>query len=112
MATMVMGSPSRLAQEVAALDSARTALKAGDAGQALTLLEAHARDFPLGRLGPEATLLRIEALLGSGDRVRAEQLARGFLATNPSSSHAAKVRRLLATLSLRDAAPFGAATSR
>jgi hypothetical protein len=43
----------------------------------------------------EATALRIEALLRSGKRARATSLANAFLARNPKSPYAARVRALI-----------------
>lgn len=88
-------TPSRLAQEISALDTARSALRSGRAARALELLDDYDRAFSRGRLAPEATLLRIEAFLRLGQRTPAEQLARRFLSEEPTSAHAATIRRLL-----------------
>jgi len=93
--------PTDVAAEVATLDSARQALRSGDARRALKTLVEHARRFSGGVLGPEAELLRIEALIESGQPATAASRARSFLAKNPSSPHTARVRSLLA----RAAAP-------
>jgi TolA-binding protein len=85
---------SRLAQEVAALDAVRAALGSGDTKRGFALLASYARDFPAGELAPEATLLRVEALLASDRRERAAQVARAFLRANPSSHYADKIVQL------------------
>lgn len=81
--------------EVAVLDSARGALARGDAPRAIELLDEHRRRFPSGALGPEATVLRIRAELGRGNRSAAYQLAERFLSAHPDSPHAARVHDLV-----------------
>jgi outer membrane protein assembly factor BamD (BamD/ComL family) len=80
---------------VAAVDAAGRALRAGDAAGALTALDRYEHDYPRGTLRPEATVLRIEALVARGDRARALILARRFLASHPTSAHRTRVRSLL-----------------
>jgi hypothetical protein len=82
---------ARLAQEVAALDAVRAALGSGDTKRGLALLVSFARDFPAGELAPEATLLRVEALLAFDRPERAAQVARAFLRANPSSHYADRI---------------------
>jgi hypothetical protein len=56
--------PSALAEESALIAEALRKLRQDhDAPAALTILEAHAQQFARGALAPEATLIRIEALL-------------------------------------------------
>ncbi|HXK20305.1 MAG TPA: tetratricopeptide repeat protein [Polyangiaceae bacterium] len=86
---------SSLEGEVTALDRARSALAAGDAARALTLLAEYEQAFPKGALRPEATYLRIQALSKSGQRDAARELAARFLAKHPSSPHAAQLQALL-----------------
>jgi outer membrane lipoprotein YfiO len=86
---------SALAEEIAALDGAREALASGDASRALRALDARDRAFPRGALGPEAMVLRIEALALRGDRATATRLAEAFLAASPRSPHASRIRTLL-----------------
>jgi hypothetical protein len=88
-------APTSLTQEVAALDGAREALAAGDASRTLRALDEHDRRFPGGMLGPEATVLRIEALALRGDRAAAVRLGNAFLEAHPQSPHAARLRTLL-----------------
>jgi len=84
-----------LAAEVAALERARSALGSGDASQALRALDDYQRAFPRGTLGQEATVLRIEALARSGNAAGARALADRFLAANPSSPYAHRIRHLV-----------------
>lgn len=85
-----------LSDEVAALERARRALTEEDNATALKTLAAYDREFRRGALGPEAQVLRIEALLSSGKPAAGRALARRFLARNPSSPLAGRVRSLLA----------------
>lgn len=84
-----------LAMETARIAEAHAKLGAGDAAGCLAVLDRYQRDFPRGRLSQEALVVRIQALLARGDRASAEALGRRFLAANPSSPYAARVRSLL-----------------
>jgi hypothetical protein len=86
--------PSELAAEVQSLDRVRSALVSGDPNGALTLLAAHQLEFPHGHLSPEATYLRVQALVKSGNRPAAIDLARRFVASFPESPQAASLRSL------------------
>jgi outer membrane protein assembly factor BamD (BamD/ComL family) len=83
-----------LADEVAQLQKAKLALKAGNPSQALAELGTYAQHFPRPMLGAEATVVRIEALSASGDSSRAKALAESFLVKNPNSPYAARLRNL------------------
>jgi uncharacterized protein HemY len=65
-----------LAEEVHRLDGVRKLLAAGDAQSALASLDALARRVPQPRLGPEATLLRAQALMALGRTEEARRLVR------------------------------------
>jgi len=81
-----------LTEEIAALDAASEALGAGDASRALRALDDHDRRFAGGMLGPEAVVLRIDALVLRGDRASAARLGEAFLAAHPRSPHASHIR--------------------
>lgn len=83
-----------LADEVAQLQKAKLALKGGNASQALAELSTYSQRFPRPMLGAEAAVLRIEALSQSGDSARAKSMAESFLAKNPNSPYAARLRSL------------------
>ena len=89
-----VGAPS-LAEEVAAIKSAKGALASGNAAQALHELDAYKLHFPRGRLAQEATVVRIEALIGSGNQAAASTVADHFLAAHPDSPYSARVRTLV-----------------
>jgi hypothetical protein len=86
---------SSLAAEVHLLDRARAALARGDASGALRELDRHRVEFPRGALGPEVTVLRIEALARSGDRAAAEKLAERYLGSSPNAAHSTRIRSVL-----------------
>jgi hypothetical protein len=91
--TTPLSAPARptLAEEVRALDEARQALRQGQPGHALALLESRRQ----GALAAEAAVLRVEALIRSGQRAAAEREAAPILAQNPTGLHATRVRSLL-----------------
>jgi hypothetical protein len=88
---------SSSAAELAMLDQARAAIDHGDAGRGLSLLDAYASRFPRGVMGPEASILRIEALANKGDRAAASREGEAFLRANPTSPYAARIASLLGT---------------
>jgi hypothetical protein len=81
---------------VQALDAARRELAAGKARSALAAIDTYRARFPAGSLRTEATVLRVEALLGSGDRAAAEREANAIVRAAPGTRHAARVLDLLA----------------
>jgi hypothetical protein len=81
-----------LAAELSALDAARGSLSAGDPKAALSALDAYARNFPRGRLGIEAEVLRIDALAKSGQTTLARSRAAAFIKRHPDSVLASRVR--------------------
>jgi len=90
-------SGSSLPDELAMLQDARQALAAGQPALALARLDQYAARFPNGTMTPEANVVRIEALLAAGDRPSAERVAQAFLARDPESPYASRVRSLLAS---------------
>jgi hypothetical protein len=88
-------SSSGLPRELAMLDRARAALAEGDPALALSMIDAYFARFERPELAPEATVLAIQALVRAGDRDAARRRASAFLAANPSSPYAARVRSML-----------------
>jgi len=67
----------RLAQEIALLSRATSALRAGRAGDALALLNEHQREFPRGALSQERRAAKAQALCALGRRTEGRaELAR------------------------------------
>lgn len=93
--TLPTSTPQTLAEEVAALDQVRSALRGGDGADALDKLAGYDRKFPTKQLAQEATVLRIEALEKTGDHAGAQRVARTFLRANPKSSVASRITTLL-----------------
>ena len=86
----------RLARELRALDAARTAVAHQQPRRALALLDAYARAYPGGSLGPEAEILRIDALAQGGQGAAARRHAEAFVRRHPSSVLAARARQYIA----------------
>ncbi|HET9956608.1 MAG TPA: hypothetical protein VFQ61_19050 [Polyangiaceae bacterium] len=84
-----------LTAELALLESSRRALVAGEPKRSLSLLDEYTRKFPRPRLSSEAQVLRIEALVASGERGKALELGRSFLARQGHSPFARRVRSLI-----------------
>jgi len=87
---------SSLAAEVAELDMARSALDARTPDDALAALRRYLRDFPKGKLVPEAQVMGIEALAAKGDRARVSKEATRFLARYPNAPQRTRVEQLRA----------------
>jgi hypothetical protein len=89
-------APSTLAAEVAALDAARVASRAGANHRALSLLEQYRSDFPDGALRADVDVLTIEALYAEGERSEALRRAAQFLVQFPNDPHSTMIQRLVA----------------
>jgi hypothetical protein len=83
------------AAQLALVDRARRAVAAGDSALALDLLDLLEREHGARRFGPEATAIRIEALVRGGNRPLAETLADQFIARHPSHPLVPRVRSLI-----------------
>jgi hypothetical protein len=84
-----------LAQELAILERARGALARSDGAQAQRILDAYEQRFARPRLGPEAELLRVEALLALGDEAQARSVAEALLASPAGRAYGRRLRSLL-----------------
>ena len=85
-------------REIELIDAARRALSAGDPGATLGSVDAYDREYPAGQFAAEARVMRIEASAARGDRAAAERMARAFLAANPGSPYAARLRSLVSAM--------------
>jgi hypothetical protein len=83
-----------LRDQIALIDAARTAVKAGATERALVLLRRYDGSYPNGAFRPEALALRIEALDEAGRGAEARALARDFLARYPQSPTADRVAKI------------------
>ncbi len=79
------GRDVQLAAEQTLLEAGQVALGRGDAAAALAAVEAHAREFPDGRLAEEREALGVRALLAGGHRAAALDAGRRFAARFPHS---------------------------
>lgn len=91
----VPAASATLADEVKLLDESRGALARGDGAAALRALDTFQKTFPRGRLGMEATVLRVEALASIGRVADAQALGRSFLDAHPESALSPRVRRAI-----------------
>lgn len=83
--------------EIAVLDEARGALARRQPAYALSILDAYVERFPRATLSPEATLLRVDALVQAGDRPAAERAAAALVAGQPDGPYVGRVQSLLAS---------------
>jgi len=84
-----------LPKELSLLDRARRELAGENPTLSLRLLDEYERSFPGGRLGTEATVLRIESLARAGDRAGVAAAGKAFLARHPNGPYATRVRSLM-----------------
>jgi hypothetical protein len=84
-----------LARELGMVDRARSALRAGNAAGALELVSGYERAFKHPRFAPEATAIRIEALIAQGQRAEAARLARLFMARHPGHPLTPRLRKFV-----------------
>ncbi len=94
-----------VAAEVALLERASGALRAGDPKRALAAVSEHARRFPNGALAEERDTERIVALCALGRRDEAATATQRFDRAYPSSSHAARIRAACASPSAPGGTP-------
>jgi hypothetical protein len=87
--------PAPLAGELNLLDVAERAVRSRSFDRAFGYLDEYQRLFPNGALQEETAVLRMTALLGTGDRSGAGILGTRFLAENPHSVLAKRVRAML-----------------
>lgn len=90
---------SELADQVAALDRARAALSAGRPAECESLLGDFERRFPRSTLAPEATVMRVGALLSQGKRAAATDVVRAYCQSGRRGAYA---RRLLSLVGLTE----------
>ena len=84
-----------LGDEVALLDSARRALREGRPQVARTVLDRYFEHAEFRTLALEATVLRIQVLLQSGQRAEAALLARQLLQRLPPGRHADQLQHII-----------------
>lgn len=80
-----------LRDQVAFIDSARTAMSAGSSRRALEILRRYLDRYPAGSFRPEAIALEVEALMKLGREAEARALAERFVAEHRGSLLARRV---------------------
>jgi hypothetical protein len=80
-----------LREQVALIDSARAALSEGESRRVLEILRRYQDKYPAGTFRPEATAIRIEALMKLGRETEARALAARFVAEHRGSLLARRV---------------------
>jgi hypothetical protein len=89
------GDPGRFAAQLRLVDRARRAVAEGKPHEAQALLDQLEREHPGTSFRPEAVVLRVEALMKSGNRGAAEALARHFVQAHPQHPLVPRVRTLV-----------------
>jgi hypothetical protein len=84
-----------LRDEIAYVDAAQTAMLSGDDRRALEILGRYRDKYPSGSFRPEATAIRIEALMKLSRQDEAKALATRFVAENRGSLLARRVAELV-----------------
>ena len=80
-----------LRDQVAFIDSARTAMSTGSSRRALEILRRYLDKYPAGSFRPEAIALEVEALMKLGREAEARALAERFVAEHRGSLLARRV---------------------
>ncbi|MDQ2642385.1 MAG: hypothetical protein M3020_01125 [Myxococcota bacterium] len=83
-----------IAEQIALIDAARTAVSSGSANRALRLVRQYQSKYPTGSFGPEATALKIEALTKLGRTTEARSAAERFVIQHRGTPIADRVARL------------------
>jgi hypothetical protein len=87
-------------EEIADLAEVRRLIGAGNAAGALQALSRYRSSHPHGVLAPEASMLRIEALVGSGDRAAAVAQAKRLLKSPSGAPYAKRVQSLVPEIAM------------
>jgi hypothetical protein len=88
------GQVGELAAQIAVVDSARGALRRGEAERALSVVRNYQVDYPTGTFRPEVSAIKIEALAKLGRKAEARALAERFVKTYGPGPLAERVSRL------------------
>jgi hypothetical protein len=83
-----------LSEQLRLIDTARSAVAAGNAGAASAALTSYRTRFPRGPFGQEAAVLQIQTLDLQGNHAEAAARARNFLQRHPNSPHVSVVQRI------------------
>ena len=89
------GASGSVMEEIRLLDRVRGAMSAGAPRRALAELQRYDQQYPRGAFGPEAVVLRVEALDNAGDHQAARALGQQFLARHPKNPLADRVAKIV-----------------
>jgi len=92
--THAAASAPELRDQIELLDAARASLSSGADRRALDLVRRYEDRYPTGSFRPEATALKVEALVKLGRQPEARALAQRFVAEHRGSLLAARVAEL------------------
>jgi len=92
-----VSAASSFQEQLALLETARSALARGDSSGCLRTLDRYDERFRNGLFSDEIAVMRIEALAARGEHARARSLGDAFLARSPDSTYASRVRSILTT---------------
>jgi len=95
-APLALGIIGRPEDELSLLQRSRASLRR-DPAAALELAEQHVRDYPAGLFVQERELLAIQALLKQRRDAEAFERAERFVAEQPASAYAVRIREMLLT---------------
>lgn len=84
-----------LARELAMIETGRAELLRNNPNATLMTLGKYRKEFPKGTLLAEATVLRVEALIASGNRKAAIDVGEAFLRRSPNSPYSRRISSLL-----------------
>jgi TolA-binding protein len=84
-----------LARELALIEASRAEVLRKNPTAALNTLSKYRKEFPKGTLLAEATVLRVEALIASGNRAAATEVGGAFLKRSPNSPYSRRISSLL-----------------
>ncbi len=87
-------APGELANQIALVDAARSALASGDGQRALAIVGEYQSEYPTGTFRPEVSAVKIEALVKVGRMTEARTLAERFVVAYGRSPLAARVAHL------------------
>jgi hypothetical protein len=80
-----------LSEQVALLDAARAAVSTGAGQRALEIVRRYQEKYPTGAFRPEATAIRVEALMKVGRTTEAQELAERLIAAHRGTLLARRV---------------------
>jgi hypothetical protein len=87
----VTQTPGDLSEQVALLDAARAAVSTGAGQRALEIVRRYQDKYPTGAFRPEATAIRVEALMKVGRTTEAQELAERLIAAHRGTLLARRV---------------------